>query len=364
MPVPKSSKFSWVSQKAPKSSQTLKRTYDTYAGGGVGKKCVKTKASNPAPVTTGGRIQLRYVKRARAFVLCMIAPCTTLGGPAIGQFEMKDLEVEPGEVEFQSQNAHSFDHPERRVVDDAGELEFDDNEHNRQRHALEIEVGVNSFMRSRIGIEFEKERFDDPPGRAQANDFDALKLTEVAFETVAVMIPPQAGRPGLGFLTEVEVPLSGDDESHTVIFGPIAQYARGSWRALADVYTVYHYGGGEDDGKWDLQYALQLHYRPTPRWTYAVEAYGTVDRLGRSGTRNEAARLFGDHDQHRIGPIVYYTWHSKWSPWGAGRLDRDAKVSEEGEGFASALRIGLGWFVGLTDDTPDHTLKWSLEYDF
>lgn len=292
----------------------------------------------------------------------------SVAGPAIGQFEMKDLEVEVGAIEFQSQNAHAFGQPDRKLANDGGEFEFDDNEYTRQRHALEIEVGVTEFLRSRVGIEFEKERFDDPGSAALANSFDDLKLTEVAFEVVAVLSAPKQYQPGLGFLTELELPVQGGDESKSVIFGPIFQYDFGRWQALADLYAVYHFGGGEDDGKFDFQYAARLLYQQSENWGYAIEAYGTVDRLGSSGTLSEEALLFGDHDQHRLGPIVYYTVNTGASPRKALGLppveldDDDDAAAGLSEG--ATLNIGVGWFFGLNENTPDHTLKWSVEYEF
>ncbi len=290
----------------------------------------------------------------------------TLAGPAIGQFEMKDLEVEVGAIEFQSQNAHSFGQPNRKFEQDDNEFEFDDNEYTRQRHALEVEVGVNTFMRARVGIEFEKERFDNPGSAALANSFDDLKLTEVAFELVAVLAAPKQHKPGFGFLTEVEFPVQGGNESKSVIFGPILQYDFGRWQALADLYAVYHFGGGEDDGKFDFQYALRLLYQQSENWGYAIEAYGTVDRLGSSGTLSEEALLFGDHDQHRIGPIAYYTVDTGASPRTALGLPplEDNEGDDNGAPEGATLNIGIGWFFGLNKNTPDHTLKWSVEYEF
>ncbi len=273
---------------------------------------------------------------------------------------MKDLEVEVGGVELQSQNAHAFGQPKRRFRDDDGELEFDDNEYTRARHALEIEVGLTRFMRSRAGVEFEQERFDEPPTAALADAFDDLKLMEAAFETVLVFVPPEPQRLGVGFLTEVEFPVQGDGESNSVIFGPIVQYDTGAWQALADIYGIHYFGGGEDDGKWDFSYALRLLYQASANWGYAIESYGTIDRLGDSGERSEEARLFGDHDQHRLGPIVYYTLDTGWSPRGLFGSGRHLDPEQE----AASLNIGLGWFFGLNGDTPEHTLKWSIEYDF
>lgn len=316
--------------------------------------------------TIEGKIALHRFRRfLPGLVLFGILTPNAHAGPAIGQFEMKDLEVEVGAIEFQSQNAHAFGQPNRKIFDDDGELEFDDNEYTRQRHALEIEVGVTSFLRSRVGIEFEKERFDDPATAALANSFDDLILTEVAFEVVAVAFAPKQYQPGLGFLTEVEFPVQGGDESKSVIFGPIVQYDFGKWQALADLYAVYHFGGGEDDGKFDFQYALRLLYQHTENWGYAVEAYGTVDRLGSSGTLSEEALLFGDHDQHRLGPIVYYTIDTGSSPRGAlGLPAREDADNDDGGEEGASLNVGIGWFFGLNDNTPDHTLKWSVEYEF
>lgn len=301
-----------------------------------------------------------------AGLVSSLTSTAALSGPAIGQFEMKDLEVEVGAIEFQSQNAHSFGQPNRKFANDGGEFEFDDNEYTRQRHALEIEVGVNTFMRARVGIEFEKERFDDPGTVALANSFDDLKLMEVAFEAVAVLAAPKQYQPGIGFLTEVEFPVQGGDESKSVIFGPILQYDFGRWQALADLYAVYHFGGGEDDGKFDFQYALRLLYQQSENWGYAIEAYGTVDRLGSTGTLGEEALLFGDHDQHRLGPIVYYTVNTGASPRAALGLpaleDNDGDEGSKQEG--ATLNVGVGWFFGLNENTPDHTLKWSIEYEF
>lgn len=280
-------------------------------------------------------------------------PVSVMAGPAIGQFEMKDLNVELGEIEFQSQNAHAFDQPDRTFAEDDGEFEFDENEYVRQRHALEVEVGVTEFMRTRFGVEFEKERFDEPGSAADANAFDALKLTEVAIEAIVVFLKPQAYELGVGWLTELEFPVQEADESSSLVIGPIFQYDMGDWQALTNLYGVYHYAG-EDDGKWDFSYTVRLMYQATEHWGVAVEAYGTVDRLWQTGTINEEAELFGDHDQHRLGPIVYYSVETDFSP---RRLF--AAEAEESE-----LNLGFGWFFGLNDNTPDHTIKWSVEYEF
>ena len=144
------------------------------------------------------------VKRVSVAIwLVFSIPC--FAGPAINQFEVKDLEIEIGQWEFQSQNAHSWSQPRRRYIEvEEGEFEYDDNTVVRQRHALEIEVGTFSWMRNRLGIEFEKERVDDPGTFAMRDDFDSLELEEIAAEAVVVFVPVDRFGVGVGMLFEYQ----------------------------------------------------------------------------------------------------------------------------------------------------------------
>lgn len=302
-----------------------------------------------------------------------------VAGPAIGQFELKDLEAEPGNLEFQSQNAHSFGQPRRRVArDDNGDLVFDDNSVARQRHALEMEATLTTFLRMRVGIEYEKERFDDVDDVAFANAFSDLKLDEVAVEMVAIVKRvPTSGGIGFGALAEFEHPIQAGDDLNSIVFGPIVEAKYGPWGAVGNLTFVHHFGNGarggtvpERDQKWDLAYATQLSYAVDENWLLTLEGYGTFDRLGNSGTPGEERAAFGDHDQHRAGPIVYYAF----SPGQRGGVSqaRGLAGDDDGEGGkadgddddAMTVTLGVGMLFGLTDNTPDQTLKWSVEVEF
>ena len=68
-----------------------------------------------------------------------------------------------------------------------------------------------------------------------------------------------------------------------------------------------------------------------------------------------AFELFGDFDQHRIGPVLYWSWipggeGSHTHPFGR---DRDSEVT-----------LGVGTLFGLNDDTPTASLKLSMEVEF
>lgn len=280
--------------------------------------------------------------------------------PAIGQFELKTLESAPGYLEFQSQNAWTFGQPRRQSADVGGEQIYDDNAVIKQREALEMEMGFTRYLKMRIGIEFEEERIEDPASPAEAEGFAALKLDEIGTEVIAVFIPRDGDGFGFGTVVEVERPLESGEQM-SLIMGPIFEYASGPWLVSAIPMLVHDFGGDPDedgikDDKWDFAYAAQVAYEFSETWTLAIEAYGTVERLGGTGTRGEAA--FGDHDQHRIGPILYYTYDFGRS------LRPDPRRDANGEIESSEVSVGLGLLAGLNDNTPDATLKLSVEVDF
>lgn len=317
----------------------------------------------PAHWLTGGLAAIIAVSSASAAVL---GARPAWAGPAVGQFELKDLEAEPGTVEFQSQNAHSWGQPSRRYFEEApGDYEYDDNSVARQRHALEIEMTLTHFFRMRVGIEYEKEILDDPDGPHSANDFAALELDEIAAEGVVILVPIKNRQGvGLGALVEVEHPLE-TGSPNSVNFGPIIEAHSGPWSAVTNLMLVHAFGGDQEerDSKWDFAYAAQVKYDMTENWAFALEAYGTFDRLGNTGTPGTERVLFGDHDQHRIGPLVYYSYRMGGGAGAVTSLEAaDADGDDDDEG--TTVTVGLGLLAGLNENTPDATLKWSVEVEF
>ena len=285
-----------------------------------------------------------------------------VAGPSIGQFELKTLESAPGYLEFQSQNAWAFGQPRRKSTTIGGEQIYDDNSIIRQREALEMEMGFTRYLKMRVGIEFEEERVDDPASPAEANSFATLALDEIGTELIAVFIPRDGDGFGFGTVVEFERPLESGGQM-SLVMGPIFEFASGPWLVSAIPMVVYNFGGDPDDDgikddKWDFAYAAQVAYEFSDTWTLALEAYGTVERLGSTGTRGEASLAFGDHDQHRIGPILYYTYDFGRSLRPDPRRDSDGSIE------SSEMSVGLGLLAGLNDNTPDATLKLSVEVDF
>jgi hypothetical protein len=309
---------------------------------------------------------IRLLPAFAAAIAALTVLCGRAGSasadPAVGQFELKTLESGPGFLEFQSQNAWSFGQPRRETTVVDGEQIYDDNSIIKQREALEMEMGLTRHLKMRVGIEFEQERLDDPPSPAEAKDFAPLQLDEIGAEVIAIFIPRDGDGFGFGTVVEFERPLEGDEQM-SLIMGPIFEYATGPWLVAAIPMLVHDFGGDPDedgirDEKWDFAYAAQLAYTFNDNWTLAMEAYGTVERLGNTGTPGEATLAFGDHDQHRIGPILYYSYDFGRS------LRPDPRRDDDGSIETSELTVGLGFLAGLNENTPDGTLKLSVELDF
>lgn len=181
------------------------------------------------------------------------------------------------------------------------------------------------------------------------------------------MLPVKTYGVGFGALVEYEHPRDSA-EARSLIAGPIVEAKSGPWSAIANVTFVHNFGGEPEetpgglarDEKWDLAYAGQVKYEVSKTWAVALEAYGTFERIGNTGTPGTAAVLFGDHDQHRLGPMVYFA-QGLGVPTVASRLGGGS--DEDETEMASAL-LGVGVLLGLNDDTPDATLKWSVEVEF
>ena len=241
-------------------------------------------------------------------VLLLVGMLPAVAGPAVNQFEVKDLQIEQGEVEIEDQSDWAFGLPRRKFVN-GGSPEFDDNEVARQRHSIEMSMGLTNWLKIGPGFELEEERVDDPDSFADANKFDSLKVTEIQFEGVVVFVPVKTHGIGLGAYAELQLPVSSD-EARTLYVGPIIQAVSGPWSATGNFAFVKFMGGEPEDGeardeKWDFAYFTQLKYDASEAWAFALEAYGTIDRLGNSGTPSEAAVAIGDQDQHRIAPVLY-----------------------------------------------------------
>ena len=157
---------------------------------------------------------------------------------------------------------------------------------------------------------------------------------------------------------------------NNLTLGPIIEFQWGRWFAAAVPMAVYAFGGDHEesdraDNKWDFAYAAQLMYRLSERWSLALEGYGTVERLESTGHPSESAQLFGDFDQHRAGAVLYYGYDFGGPRRSEAVTPTSALLSDTGEEEEGrSMTVGLGLLQGLNEDTPDHTLKLSIEVHF
>jgi hypothetical protein len=289
-------------------------------------------------------------------------PAGAGAGPAIGQFEVKTLDSEPGEIEFQSQNAYALGVPRRKTVLENGELEGDDNSQARDRNALELEFGITHSLKTRIGIEYEAERREEFTTLREADGFQDLKLDEYAAEVIWIPIPRKGDGIGLGFVVEYEVPAESG-EAKTLIAGPIFEWASGPWQLTLIPTLVQFLGGerndaGQRDEKIDFAYANHLKYHWSDSIDFALETYGTIERVGGRGRAKRRGRVV-----RRFRPASHWPGGllELRSGLGAPRMHLKATTTAT---MKSPVSLGVGALFGLNSNTPATTLKLSLEVFF
>ena len=114
-------------------------------------------------------------------------------------------------------------------------------------------------MRNRLGIEFEKERLDDPVTFAMRDDFDSLKLEEIAAEAVVVFVPEDRFGIGVGFLVEYQHLLESD-ESDSIVIGPIFETSWDAWSVVLNPAFMQFFGVEGNDDKLEFTYGAHILY--------------------------------------------------------------------------------------------------------
>jgi hypothetical protein len=315
---------------------------------------------------------------------CLLAGAVLSGvaNAQLNQLEIREPKVEAGEVELEYLGDYSFGQPRRRaLVEPSGDLLFDANEFARQRHTFGIGYGLTKWLSLQLAVEAEQERLDDPESFADARAFGPLKVTEIEVEATIVLVPTPKNGLGIAALVEHNFALSRN-EADQLFLGTALQYAWGAWSATANLYAVKHFGGREEldgalisDERWDFQYAAQLKYGVNDKLALALEAYGVIERLGRSGTKSEEREQFGDFDRHLLGPVLYYSWggdddrSAKRRGKGLRVRGADAKGKADdddknGDSNGPSYTLGAGVLFGLNDNTSDVVLKWTLSAEF
>lgn len=304
----------------------------------------------------------------------LLAMAALLSGAtaAHAQFEVNGLDIEKGSVELDYQGDTHFGQPNRRFqttgTGPAAETLFDENEVNRQRHNIELGLGLTDALQISVGAEFEQQRIDDPATFSEASSFGELIATSIQIEGTYVVIPSKPNGFGLGLYGQLEPAVQPDDANHFSV-GPIMTASQGPWSVALNPWIGHLYGGADNpaggglrDERWSFEYAWQAAYQVNEQISVAVEGYGIVNRLGDSGHPSEASLAFGDQDQHRIGPVVYYTFEPGSRSVAAASKNDDGGADDDDGGAQVTMSLGL--LMGLNENTSDTALKWGMEVEF
>ena len=157
-----------------------------------------------------------------------------------------------------------------------------------------------------------------------------LKVNTIGLENTFQLLPTNTYFANLGLSLEYEG--SVQDQIHSFEFGPLVQVWTGPFNNTANILFEQQYGSDRDSASTSFEYAWQTLYKAPHGVKVGFEAYGEIEKFATDSPR------LSDQD-HRIGPVAYF--ETNLDPF--------------------ELSIGGGFLFGLTDATPDDTVKFDIE---
>ena len=187
-----------------------------------------------------------------------------------------------------------------------------------QDQIYEVEYGVTPWWQTAIFAELEQEHGE------------SLGYAATAWENIVRLSEPGENWIDSGLYVEYE---RGHRESPDKVEGKILLEKQfGQTVETVNLIAEKEVGGYAESGA-AFGYAARAKYRFKRYLEPAVEAYGDIGHIDRPPSRQE----------HRLGPVI---------------LGKVPLVSQLG------LYYELGWLFGLTDASPNGSLKWLLEFEF
>jgi hypothetical protein len=203
-----------------------------------------------------------------------------------------------------------------------GHIDHDSNESRdgARKDKYEIGYGFTDWWFSSLFVEYEKEADEEYKHEASAWE-NIFQLTE-------------AGRYWLdaGLYFEYEIP-SESSKPEKLEFKLLLEKATLPWVNTLNLITETEVGSGSAD-EIEFGYAWRTSYLYKPTLEPGIELYGEL------GSDEDFG--FNDGQTHQAGPVIS----------GSYRLSNKSK-----------LAYNAGYLFGLTDDSPDGTLKWELELE-
>jgi len=207
-----------------------------------------------------------------------------------------------------------------KAIELRGHYDFDENDSLDGGQAYKIEFEWAPFSRwlTELLVKYERE-----PG-------ENLEATEIASENVFQLTEQGKYWMDFGLLAEYVYSLEDDGED-AIEIGLLGQKDFGRNEVRLNVIFEQELESGAD---LEMEYRWQYRYRRNERFEPGVEMYGGLGEWGESGS-------FSDHEQ-QLGPAMYGKFRTG----------------------TAALNYEVAALFGLTDESPDATVRFMLEYEF
>jgi hypothetical protein len=207
-----------------------------------------------------------------------------------------------------------------KAIELRGHYDFDGSEalDGGQAYKAEFEWAPFSRWMTELLVEFERE-----PGE----DLDA---TEIASENIFQLTEQGRYWADVGLLAEFAYSLE-DGGANALEIGLLGQKDFGRNEVRLNLLFEQALESGSD---LEMSYRWQYRYRLEERFEPGIEMYGGMGEWGEVGS-------FGDHEQ-QLGPAMYGKFRTADGAW----------------------KYEFGLLFGLTDETPDTTVRFLLEYEF
>jgi len=250
-------------------------------------------------------------------------------------FDIKDTDFRKGEREIELNLAFQRGFPVNA-------------ERVRSSAELAIKYGITEWWKFELTAEL-----DEPEGQD-------LRFSTVGIENTFALRKLESGI-GLGWFTGVDFAVHRD-ETNTVTFGPILQF--GSDKASITLNPLFEktFGQNREEGV-AFVYAWQAKAEVREHVAVGIEGYGVIPDIG------NAPGI--DFQEHRIGPVLYLDFdldrngkpEKRLSLKDTGRHGR-AGEQEGHDEEGPKLALELGVLFGLTEATPDTTVKFKAAASF
>jgi len=279
---------------------------------------------------------INFSRRKHLWMIAILFAALQTAQPAMAELEIQEPEVEAGEVEFEIISGWATDRPKG-----------DDLEYLKQSHEAEIELGINNFLKFELGAEFEEE-VEIEDGEKEPS---SLKFSEIELGVQLELLNVTEHGIGLALVagyTAAQV----DEENDSINWGAIAKLASGPVSLTVNgTFSDPRTDDAEEDHV-NFGYGAQAKYQINEMVALAAEAFGEIDNVYNPVDRDEQV--------HQLGPVLYLSWER--GEESEGEKGDDAENGEEEEGLE--VTLGLGALFGLTDVTPDTSIKAILEIEF